>query len=148
MQNVLQQAVVVNATDPSSDTVANDTTSTLDTLTQEYLDTKVSIDELSKALAEKRAKIIELVGIKEAGTTSQKTDTFKITTTGSLDRKITDADTLKALAPDLVVTKEALDAKAFKNLATSNPMLFQKVLGCIETKPRAPQVRIEQLKGE
>lgn len=146
MSNVLQQSVVVNATDPSSDPVVDTKTETLDALSRDYLDTKSKLDQLSEELKVKRQRLVGLIGLKDQGQTSKKTDKFKITTTGSLNRKITDLETLKALAPELLVTKETLDAKAFKDLAVSNPMLYQKVLRCIETSQRTPAIKIEALK--
>tara|TARA_Y100000310_G_C20337634_1_gene648266 strand:- start:1 stop:438 length:438 start_codon:yes stop_codon:yes gene_type:complete len=119
--------------------------------------------ELSKAkkleasAREKRVQIeeqlIELMGVREEGATTNEGNFFKVTTTGKLTRKLD----VKAFAeikskfrgPAPVKTTVSLDVRAFKKLAVEEPDLYQLMCEtCIETKPAKTSVAVVEVSDE
>ena len=120
--------------------------------------------ELSKAkkleasAREKRVQIeeqlIELMGVREEGATTNEGNFFKVTTTGKLTRKLD----VKAFAeikskfrcrPAPVKTTVSLDVRAFKKLAVEEPDLYQLMCEtCIETKPAKTSVTVVEVSDE
>jgi len=105
-----------------------------------------------KSLLESEIKHLEtdlimLCGYKDEGVSHFSTSEFKISTTGKLTRKITNAQRLYDIAPQLVVNKPALNTKEFNLLARSNPILMQRVLECIETKEARTAVSIKSIEA-
>ena len=99
--------------------------------------------ELEASAREKRVQIeqqlIEAIGAKEEGATTQSGNFFKVTTTGKLTRKL-DVQAFNRIAAQLgehapVKTTVSLDVRKLKKLAVDEPALFSMMLDVIETKP-------------
>ena len=138
---VLQMAVPVKQVAPVENVASS--TSKVDTLANDIQLLKAELDVIRKTIAEKEAELLLICGHEEDGSSKFNTEHYTITTTGKLTRKITDADALAVLAPEVVRVKKELDTRKLEALATKNPMLYQKALGCIETKAAKPAIKIE-----
>ena len=97
--------------------------------------------------------IIEAIGAKEEGATSQAGNFFKVTTTGKLTRKLDDkafnqiAGQLGEHAP--VKTTVSLDVRKLKTLAVDEPALYQLMCQtCIETKPAKTSVAVVEVSDD
>jgi len=103
---------------------------------------------------EAEQRLIDAIGAKEEGATSQSGNYFKVTTTGKLTRKLD----VKAFAeikskfrcrPAPVKTTVSLDVRAFKKLAVEEPDLYQLMCEtCIETKPAKTSVAVVEVSDE
>ena len=91
--------------------------------------------------------IIEAVGLKEEGTTTTKTDWYRISTVAKLSRAFTDhADTMPLeLYNRITKVKQELDPVRLKALATEDPKAYQEAIKHIQTKPTKPAVKIERI---
>lgn len=104
-------------------------------------------------------RIIELVGVKE-GTTSQKTELYKISTVGTLKRdfakgvkipcefRVQEEDLPPGFMPadilrQIVTIKAELSVSALKALATANPDAYRVACQWIESRPQKPAVKLE-----
>lgn len=137
------------------------------TIDQSALDQAVFAFYEAKA-AENRAReqrlacentIIELIGVKEEGTISQKTDQYKISTTGSLKRDFIQGfevpcefrispegplnDGERLVLARIVKYKAELDPTAFKKLASSDPGAYRVAAQWVTAKPQKPSVKLE-----
>ena len=120
-----------------------------------------TIDELAFQLEERKAEetkardariaaeqaLIEAVGLKEEGTTTTKTQWYKISTIAKLSRSFTDsADTMPLeLYNRITKVKQELDPTRLKALATEDPKAYQEAIKHIATKPTKPAVKIERI---
>lgn len=99
-------------------------------------------------------RIIELVGVKEEGTQSVKTDQYKISTAVTLTRTLVAnyGEALDALPAEIfnaiVKHKPQLDVTAFKALATANPEAYRIACGAVIAKPAKPSVKLEILQPQ
>ena len=97
--------------------------------------------------------IIEAIGAKEEGATSQAGNFFKVTTTGKLTRKL-DVKAFNQIAGQLgerapVKTTVSLDVRKLKTLAVDEPALYQLMCQtCIETKPAKTSVSVVEVSEE
>ena len=97
--------------------------------------------------------IIEAIGAKEEGATSQAGNFFKVTTTGKLTRKL-DVKAFNQIAGQLgerapVKTTVSLDVRKLKTLAVDAPALYQLMCQtCIETKPAKPSVAVVEVSDD
>lgn len=98
---------------------------------------------LTKEIAQQKAELISICGFVDDGSSKFNTEHFVITTSTTARRKIVDLSAIKGLAPTVLREKFELDTRKFKKLATDNPVLYQKVVGCIETSISKPSVKIE-----
>ena len=119
--------------------------------------------ELSKAkkleasAREKRVQIeeqlIELMGVREEGATTNEGNFFKVTTTGKLTRKL-DVKAFNQIAGQLgehapVKTTVSLDVRKCKTLAVEEPALYQLMCEtCIETKPAKTSVAVVEVSDD
>ena len=113
--------------------------------------------ELEASAREKRVQIeqelIEAIGAKEEGATTQSGNFFKVTTTGKLTRKL-DVKAFNQIAGQLgehapVKTTVALDVRKLKTLAVDEPALYQLMCQtCIETKPAKTSVAVVEVSDE
>lgn len=90
--------------------------------------------------------LIALVGLKEEGTMTAKTDYYKVATTGKLTRTLNLEEA--AMLPDdlfaeITRTKHELDVKALKALATARPEDYRAALRAVVTKPAKAAVKVE-----
>jgi len=112
--------------------------------------------ELEASAREKRVQIeqqlIEAIGAKEEGATTQTGNYFKVTTTGKLTRKL-DVQAFNRISAQLgehapVKTTVSLDVRKLKKLAVDEPALFSMMLGVIETKPAKTAVTVVEVSDE
>ena len=113
--------------------------------------------ELEASAREKRVQIeqelIEAIGAKEEGATTQSGNFFKVTTTGKLTRKL-DVKAFNQIAGQLgehapVKTTVSLDVRKLKTLAVDEPALYQLMCQtCIETKPAKTSVAVGEVSDE
>ena len=112
--------------------------------------------ELEASAREKRVqieqKLIEAIGAKEEGATTQSGNFFKVTTTGKLTRKL-DVKAFNQIAGQLgehapVKTTVSLDVRKLKKLAVDEPALFSMMLDVIETKPAKTAVTVMEVSDE
>ena len=112
--------------------------------------------ELEASAREKRVqieqKLIEAIGAKEEGATTQSGNYFKVTTTGKLTRKL-DVQAFNRIAAQLgehapVKTTVSLDVRKLKKLAVDEPALFSMMLDVIETKPAKTAVTVVEVSEE
>ena len=112
--------------------------------------------ELEASAREKRVqieqKLIEAIGAKEEGATTQSGNFFKGTTTGKLTRKL-DVQAFNRIAAQLgehapVKTTVSLDVRKLKKLAVDEPALFSMMLDVIETKPAKTAVTVMEVSDE
>ena len=112
--------------------------------------------KLEASAREKRVQIeqqlIEAIGAKEEGATTQAGNFFKVTTTGKLTRKL-DVKAFNQIAGQLgehapVKTTVSLDVRKLKTLAVDEPVLFSMMLDVIETKPAKTSVTVVEVTSE
>tara|TARA_R110001583_G_C5418004_1_gene387546 strand:- start:174 stop:581 length:408 start_codon:yes stop_codon:yes gene_type:complete len=112
--------------------------------------------KLEASAREKRVQIeqqlIEAIGAKEEGATTQAGNFFKVTTTGKLTRKL-DVKAFNAIAAQLgehapVKTTVSLDVRKLKTLAVDEPVMFNMMLDVIETKPAKTAVTVVEVSDE
>ena len=112
--------------------------------------------ELEASAREKRVQIeqqlIDAIGAKEEGATTQTGNYFKVTTTGKLTRKL-DVQAFNRIAAQLgehapVKTTVSLDVRKLKKLAVDEPALFSMMLDVIETKPAKTAVTVVEVSEE
>ena len=112
--------------------------------------------ELDASAREKRVqieqKLIEAIGAKEEGATTQSGNFFKVTTTGKLTRKL-DVQAFNRIAAQLgehapVKTTVSLDVRKLKKLAVDEPVMFNMMLDVIETKPAKTAVTVVEVSDE
>ena len=112
--------------------------------------------KLEASAREKRVQIeqqlIEAIGAKEEGATTQAGNFFKVTTTGKLTRKL-DVKAFNQIAGQLgehapVKTTVSLDVRKLKTLAVDEPVLFSMMLDVIETKPAKTAVTVVEVSDE
>ena len=122
----------------------------LDLICQELREAKAAEDAARDKRIACEQSVIELVGLKEEGSTSEKTQFFKVTTTAKLTRAL-DASAFMAMRdriPDGVSPVDfvpKLDLKKLRALEQANPGIYQLMTQCITTKPAKPAVKVELL---
>jgi hypothetical protein len=122
-------------------------TSKVDDLVMSIQRKSAEASALAKEIAQQKAELISICGHVDDGSSKFNTEHFLITTSTTATRKITDLKAIQGLAPTVLREKFELDTRKFKKLATDNPVLYQKVVGCIETTISKPSVKIEAVGG-
>lgn len=97
-------------------------------------------------------QLVELVGTKEEGSVSAKTDAFKVTVTGKLNRSL-DADKVQALASTLPAPlynrlfkfKPSLDLKEMRYVQNNEPDFWAHIAPAITAKPGKPSLKVEMI---
>ncbi len=110
--------------------------------------------EIKRKIDEQKAALIELCGIKDEGSQSFHTDSYKVTTQQSIVRTV-DASVVRALRDrvpeatyeNVFVWKPSLDLKNYKALKEMAPNLAAIVDEAITSKPAKAGVKLE-VKGE
>lgn len=148
MTNILQQSVAVNKPTVQTENEHLCSDSKVISLAEEIQTLKGKIAEINAVIKDREAELITICGAPEEGSAKFNTEKYVITTSVTMRRKITDAATLKKLAPTVVKTKEELDTRAFKKLATSNPRLYQQAVACIESKASNPAIKITEVEND
>lgn len=126
--------------------------SPLDLAAQQYREAKAAEAAARDRRIAAEEAIIGILGVKEEGTTSEKTDYFTVKTVGKLNRTLDTAaweavrgDVPDGLAP--IEYKPALDLKRLRALETANPKVYAIVAAAIVTKPAKPAVSVDLLEG-
>lgn len=126
--------------------------SPLDLAAQQYREAKAAEAAARDRRIAAEETIIGILGVKEEGTTSEKTEYFAVKTVGKLNRTLDTAawesvrgDVPEGLAP--IEYKPALDLKRLRALETANPKVFAIVAAAIITKPAKPSVSVDLLEG-
>jgi len=125
----------------------------IDFVAWELLEAKRLEEEARQRRLEVETRLIDLIGVKEEGTTSIKTAYFKASTTGSLTRTLVkDWEGVLAQLPDWVTDtviryKYEVAVSGLKEIATKAPNLYAECLKAIVTKPAKPAVKVELLEG-
>ena len=97
-------------------------------------------------------RVISLIGLKDEGTQSVKTDYFKASTTQSLTRSLV-PNGLGLIASEgaevmdtVIRMKPEISVSGLKALAHDHPDIYGRILPAIVTKPAKPAVKVELLK--
>ena len=107
---------------------------------------KQSEEQAREARIAAEQHLIDLVGLKEEGTTTVKTDFYKASTTGTLNRKLNaTADMPDELYHEITRVKHELDVAKLKKLATENPIRYQEACKWIVSTPAKPSAKVELL---
>lgn len=140
--SVLQAAVPVNSpVQSNNEHISSD--SKIETLVIAIQTLKAEQKAIGDEVAKMEQELIDICGVKEEGASKFDTQNFIITTTGKLTRKVTDVKSLEGIAPEVLKVEKKLDVRKLKALATSNPMLYQRALQCIESKPAKAGIAIK-----
>lgn len=122
----------------------------LNQLCNEWRLAKRTLDEARTSMIETEEKIIALVGNKEEGSQTQKTDQFKITTTGVINRRL-DPALLDAVIDQIplhlrpIKTKVELDKKGYAYIKENEPAIYKLLSPAVTIKPGKTSVKIEVL---
>jgi len=122
---------------------------TLDTAVFELYSAKHAEDVAREHRIACESRIVELIGLKDEGTTSVKTNFYKISTVQSITRSLVEnyGEVLDSLSPDIfnaiIRHKPALDVTALKKLATANPEAYRVACKAIIARPGKPSVKLE-----
>ena len=110
---------------------------------------KQSEEQAREARIAAEQHLIDLVGLKEEGTTTVKTDFYKASTTGKLNRKLNaTADMPDELYHEITRVKHELDVVKLKKLATENPIRYQEACKWIVSTPAKPSAKVELLQPQ
>lgn len=124
----------------------------LDQLAFDLANAKRQEDEAKALRYSIEEQIAAVVGVKDEGTTTQKTEFYKISTTGGVTRKITDLDALVQVAGEcqdkLIRYKAELNTRHLKAIQDANPALYMDLSRFIEAKPRKATVKVEEIKAD
>ena len=97
-------------------------------------------------IAEAEERVTALVGVKEEGTITQRTESWKVSTTGGLNRSLDtqDPDVFKEALGDefsnFITTKLALNLRNFR---TATDDIKAKIMNHMTIKPRKVAIKIE-----
>ena len=102
------------------------------------------------------SRLIELVGVKEEGAKSAKTDFYKVSTVGSLTRslvpnwrEILDDDAIDAVSFAAAIKMEPkLSVSGLKQVATANPEAYRAICKAIVAKPAKVAVKVELIEAK
>lgn len=129
--------------------ITSPTTNPLDILATKWLEAKEAEKLANERRKEIEADIIELVGVKEEGTTNGDSDFFTIKTVGKLTRSLNDDqlqadwDTLPEEVKKCVKWKSSLDTKNLRSLESMRDDLIPVMARYMTTKPAKPSVLVE-----
>lgn len=123
----------------------------LDMLGQHWREAKAAEDAARAERIKVEEQIIGVVGVKEEGTVSRKTDWFKLSTTGKLTRSLDDKAFLaiRSQVPDELSPVDfvpKLNLRKLRDLEYNHPDTYRLVASCLITKPAKPAVRVELLR--
>jgi hypothetical protein len=107
------------------------------------------IAELRKLKDEAESRIVELVGLKEEGTTTRRSNSFVVKTVGGLNRKIETKDykileaQLGENFTDLINVKMDLNLTNFR---TADDSVVKILMEHLVMSPKKPYIKIEEIK--
>lgn len=116
----------------------------LDTLAADLLDAKKRASLARQAVTDLENQILSAVGAKTEGATTIRTDNFKVTTTGKVNRSL-DADEVKRIyqdgdIPESIYTRlfdwqPKLNLREFRFIEMNEREYFQKLASAVTSKP-------------
>jgi hypothetical protein len=124
---------------------------TVDALAYALEEAKLAESKAHEARLAAEQSLIDVIGLKDEGTKSQKTDWYKVSITQTLNRKLRSdygaqlEDLDPAIQNQIIRVKPALDVAALKRLATSDPDAYRIACRAIETAPAKPSVKVERI---
>jgi hypothetical protein len=129
----------------------------LDNLLLSHEQEQTYISRRKLRLTEIENNIIKHVGVKTEGATTLKTQRYKVTTTGKINREVEqNTDRLLALAAEIginlyvnVIDREfTLNEEIFKELKHFEPDKYAAIAELVTEKPAKPSLKIERLNQE
>ncbi len=123
-----------------------------DRAARKLLDAKTVESDATAARIAAEQELIRLVGLRTEGTTTCKTDFFKISTTGKLNRAL-NVDALTALIPNipenvlkrLIRYKPELNLTELRNIEANDPLLYILLSSALTVTPAKPSVSVDTL---
>lgn len=126
----------------------------LDSLSHDLLQLKAHQAALNNLINEKEAAIIAIVGANEEGAKSEKTQFYKVTTTGKLNRKldVNGLNEVRHLIPDefyarLIRVKPEVNLTELRYVQNNEPEIYSVIAGVMTTKPAKTAVAVEKLEA-
>jgi len=127
----------------------------LDIAAQAWAEAKAAEQAANLRRIEAEAKLLELVGAKEEGATTVKTEWFKVQTTGKLTRTLQAdklAEVFNSVPADLygqvIKSVPSLNLAALRAVEKTNPDVYNAFCRAIVTKPAKAAVTVELLGGK
>lgn len=123
---------------------------TLDDLATQWFNTKAKESQLEAQRVEIEKQICALTQSKAEGSKTDKTEKWKVTTTGKMTRKI-DVEGFDAIAHQIpaefhpIKTTRALDEKGLTWLKENRPAIYDLVVPLVTTTPAKTAVKCEPL---
>jgi hypothetical protein len=123
-----------------------------DVAAQEWLDAKAREDKAKQDRLAAEEKIITLFGAKPEGSKTEKTDFFKVETTGNVTRSVDQSaiglmkkSLPKKLFESVFKVKYDLSVSGVKKLQQENPELYVVVSACVTSKPAKASVKVSRI---
>jgi len=124
----------------------------VDYLASKLIEAKEVESAARKYRLDAEQQIIAEIGVKEEGTTTEKSDLFSVSTTGKLTRtlNVEKLISLKGRIPapimDMVVkVKPQLDTKNLRYIQANEPDIYQVFSEALTIKPAKPSVTVKEL---
>lgn len=124
----------------------------LDLAVQLLREAKASEAQATKSRLEAEETVLKLVGFKEEGTTTVKTEFFKVSTVGKLTRSLNATKLPEvenklnpAIYAQLVKLKPELSLSGLRAVEKANPEAYGIFVGALVTKPAKASVSFELL---
>jgi hypothetical protein len=132
--------------------MSESTPTELDLACQAYREAKANEESARNARLASEERILSLVGVKEEGTTTIKTEWFKVATVGNLTRTLLVDELPKVqglidqrIYEQVIKYEPKLSVSGLKAVATANPDAYRVLLSAVTTKPAKPTVKVEVL---
>lgn len=124
----------------------------LDLAIQSLREAKANEEQARNMRLKAEETILQMVGFKEEGTTTIKTEYFKVSTVGKLTRTLL-ADELQKVQAEMdpkvfgqiVKYKPELSLSGLKAVEKANPEAYSKFIAALVTKPAKASVSVELL---
>jgi hypothetical protein len=124
----------------------------LDLACQAYREAKANEELARNARLSAEERILSLCGVKEEGTTTVKTEWFKVATVGNLTRTLLVDELPKVqglidqrIYEQVIKHEPKLSVSGLKAVATANPDAYRVLLAAVTTKPAKATVKVEVL---
>lgn len=123
---------------------------TIDAAARDWFAAKAAENRAKDERLAAEERLCKLATVKPEGSATTKTDAWKVTTTGKLNRKI-DLEAFDAVAPTIpnelhpIKVKRELDDKGVAWLKENRPDVYAKIEPCITTEPAKTAVKCEPL---
>jgi hypothetical protein len=132
--------------------MSESTPTELDLACQALREAKDEEDKARNARLDAEERILSLVGVKEEGTTTVKTEWFKASTVGNLTRTLLVDELPKVqglidqrIYEQVIKYEPKLSVSGLKAVATANPDAYRVLLSAVTTRPAKATVKVEVL---